>query len=104
MRQRTNFFTVAECQERDARGRGEEGGRGRRRDKGWREGRGDERKGTGRKQARKERGRVGNPSGYEISYILAVAALNYKGEPATSDWRNLLIPVFNVSIRKCWTN
>lgn len=86
---------MAECQERDARVRGEEGGRGRRRDKGWREGRDEERKGTGRKQAR---------SGYEISYILAVAALNYKGEPATSDWRKLLIPVFNVSIMKCWTN
>lgn len=95
---------MAECQERDARVRVRKRGRGRKREKGWREGRDEERKGTGRKQARKERGRVGNPSGYKISYVLIVAALNHKGELATSNWKNLLIPAFNVSITNCWTN
>lgn len=41
----------------------------------------------GSKRERKE----ADPSGHKISYILTVAALSYKGELATSNWKNLLI-------------
>lgn len=51
----------------------------------------EEREGTERKQARKERSRVGNHQCVLKSVtVFTVVAIHYKGELVTSNWKNLL--------------
>lgn len=64
-------------------------GRGRkRRRKGG--GKGEMKRGREQEGSKRER-KEADPSGHKISYILTAAALSYKGELATSNWKNLLI-------------